>query len=106
MSESRVRCPLCDRAPGSQHDDFCPRSAVTMHELTRIHKKAQQGIHFWSKGPIVVRLPGEEAKITYNPGIPYVRQTGGKPWTAGGVPFGMKEQVDAFKRSLGMKVEK
>ena len=105
MSESKQTCPLCARPPGSQHDDFCPRSMATMRELNRKRKNARRGVHFWSKGPIVVRLPGEKAKVTYNPGIPYVRQTGGKSWKAGGIPIGAKEMVDQFKRSLGMREE-
>ncbi len=63
-------------------------------------------VHFWSKGPLVVRLLGEKAKVTFNPGIPYVRQMGGKSWKAGGMPIGAKDAVDAFKRSLGIREEK
>lgn len=101
MSESDVACPLCERPVGGVHDDFCPRSAAVMRDH---HAKSKiRPVHFWSKGPLVVRLRGERAKVTFNPGIPYVRQTGGKSWKAGGVPIGADDAVKNFKRSLGMK---
>jgi len=99
VSEARIACLFCRRPPGGIHNDFCPRSAVIMRELHDAAKRVRP-IHFWSKGPLVVRLPGEDAKATFNPGIPYVRQAPNKSWKAGGVPHGSKEMVDAFKRSL------
>lgn len=104
MSESKQTCPFCDRPPGSQHNDFCPRSAATMRDL---HAKAKiRPIVFWCKGPIVIRFPGKRARVTFNPGIPHVRLDGKKTWKAGGVPIGAQDAVNEFKRSLGIREKK
>ena len=95
MSESNTVCPFCDRPPGAWHTDECPRSRKRQRELPRSRPRL-----FWTKGPIAYRLRGQtEAKLTHNPGIPFVRS--GK-WFRGGVPRDTSA-VDNFLRSIGLK---
>ncbi len=102
MSESKMICPHCQRAPGRAHSESCPRGRVRQRALAAECKRVlRRRVLFWTKGPIAYRAPGmESAKLTYNPGIPYVGP--GKHWRAGGVPRDTSA-VEEFVKSIGGK---
>ncbi len=52
---------------------------------------------FWIFGSQIVRTPDEGEKISYNPGVPYVR---GKKWFAGGRPRDMKRKEEGFIKHM------
>lgn len=101
MSESQTFCPICNRPPGGVHEVDCPRSRERQRQLAFECRRALRRQRLvWTKGPIAYRLPGQDAQLTYNPGIPYVGP--GKSWRAGGVPLDTSA-VDEFLKSMGVK---
>ena len=49
---------------------------------------------FWRPVGIQTMQVGRLTRTLYNPGVPYVKAP--KPWTAGGLPRGKKEEVQQF----------
>jgi hypothetical protein len=94
MSQSRTICPHCERWPGRQHSDSCPRGTLVRQELRTSLQLPSS--HIWpGKGPVHASVPqyGDDGRqsgmrnvSTFNPGVPMVKP--GKPWTAGGIPRG------------------
>ena len=127
MSESRTECPICHRAPGSTHVDFCPRSRVRV----TAHRGPSGGrVSYMAKGTDISERDGEQV-VVRNPGFPYVdckptrphglrrterrevkrqRRRGmvlqgiPKDWTAGGLPLGFdRESALEFMREQAVR---
>ncbi len=96
MSESKKICPVCARPPGGTHDNQCPRSRVAVGKLREACRVVPRW--FWIFGSQIVRTPDEGEQISYNPGVPYVRQ--GKKWWAGGKPRDMKRKEEGFIKHM------
>lgn len=95
MSESKKICPVCARPPGGTHDDQCPRSRKAVGRLREACRVVPRW--FWIFGSQIVRTPDEGEKISFNPGVPYVR---GKKWFAGGRPRDMKRKEEGFIKHM------
>lgn len=78
MGDALVTCPVCERAPGRPHGDYCPQSRRSQRRLSQTCLALGQGRLVWTKG--YMRIAG---RIVENPGLPLVK---GKVWSAGGVP--------------------
>lgn len=100
MAESRTVCPHCERLPGVEtHADRCPRSRRAQRRLAQQLEDLGRPRAVWFFGPQVVTV-GRKRKITYNPGVPFVRQDRGKPWYAGGVPADLDRKTRSFFEKL------
>ncbi len=98
MSESNTDCPFCGRQPGERHPrKGCPRGRQRAVQA-ECRAAARRRTLCWAKGPIAYRLPGTDARLTYNPGIPFVR---GDNWRAGGVPRDTSAVEDFLKTISG-----
>ncbi len=95
MSESKKICPVCARPPGGTHDNQCPRSRESVGKLREACRAVVRPI--WIFGSQIARTAAGEEKITFNPGIPYVRD---KPWFAGGKPRDMKQKEEGFIKHM------
>ncbi len=98
MSESKTICPHCNRLPGGVHVDGCPRSREVMRSIRDACRAALRPRHFWIFGSQIVRTPDEGEKITFNPGVPYVRP--GKPWFFGGKPRDLEKKQEGFIKHM------
>jgi len=96
---TRIDCELCGRAPGGVHADECPRSRVSQRSLRQEMASLGQGNVLWTFGVQSIQT-SEGNKVVFNPGVPYVDQSTGRAWNAGGVPADMDAKIEVFNRAM------